>query len=220
MKELKEFGVAHSSRILAEAEAKNVDVDLVARGYTYTTRDDGFPSTNLACDDNPFANDVLLADAILDFGCGVGRNLPWIHENTHAHYYGVDPNPVMLDNFWKVTDPKYDDGTVWLGDSFENIPENTGFDVVVSTFVMQHLAYEFTPEGVMNLTDITQEIMKYTREGTIWFLLEHEMERPWLDRWFDENDIEPDVFIMNYGGQPDLVHRGQYSHLVIWRQNR
>lgn len=215
-KVLQEYGVSSSDRIIAEAEKNAVSVTQVARGYTYTMRDDGFPPTDLACD-NPFADDVLAAKKILDFGCGVGRNLPWIADNTDANYYGIDPNTVMLDNFWEVSDQKYD-GRVWLNDSLDNIPDDTVFDVVVSTFVMQHLGYR-APDGAMNVTDMTQEIMKHTREGTIWFLLEHEMEEPgWLQRWMDENDVEPDIFILNYGGQPDLLHRGQDDHLVIWKE--
>lgn len=225
MKELKEYGVATSEKIIEEAGERSIDLDgreitvpRVARGFTYTTKDDEFPSTDLTCD-NPYAEDVLSAKNILDFGCGVGRNLPWIAENTNAIYYGLDPNQVMLDNFWKVTDQKYTD-MAFLLKSFDDIPEGMVFDVVVSTFVMQHLGYR-APEGSMNVTDMTQEIMKYTREGTIWFLLEHEMEEPgWLDRWFTENDIEPHVFIMNYGGQPDLIDRGQYSHLVIFKETK
>ena len=222
---LQEYGIATSNRILSEIGKRSHDlngveitVTRIARGLTYTMKDDGFPPTDLACD-NPFADDVLAAKSILDFGCGVGRNLPWIADNTEARYFGVDPNPVMLESFWEVSDTKYED-RVWLAPALDDIPEDTVFDVVVSTFVMQHLGYR-SPEGVMNVTDMTQEIMKHTREGTIWFLLEHDREESgWVQRWFDENDIEPDVFIVNYIGQPDLLHRGSDAHLIIWRQDR
>ncbi len=215
-KTLQEYGVARSDNIVGEARSRGMDIHRLARGYTYTTSDDGFPPTDLACD-NPFADNVLEAKNILDFGCGVGRNLPWVAENTDAIYYGLDPNPVMLENFWNVTDIKYNDGGVNLMASFDDIPDGTMFDVVVSTFVMQHLGYR-APAGAMNVTDMTQEIMKYTREGTVWYLLEHEGEEQWFSRWFQENNVEPDVFIQNYEGQPDLLHRGNDAHLMIWRQ--
>lgn len=82
MKEMKEYGMATFDRIIAEAGKREYDVNGrkitvtgVARGFTYTMRDDGFPPTDLSCD-NPFTDDVLAAESILDFGCGVGRNLP------------------------------------------------------------------------------------------------------------------------------------------------
>ena len=217
MKEFREYGVANSDRILNEAEQEQVAVAEVARGYTYTTRDDGFPPTPLTFEGNPFNDEIRAAKNILDFGCGVGRNLPWIYDNTDAIYYGLDPNPVMLENFWKVTDQKYTK-MAFLMKSFDQIPKNMVFDVVVSTFVMQHLGYR-EPEGAMNVTDMTQEIMKHTRKGTIWFLHEHEVEEPgWLDRWFTENNIKPDFFELNSTKMKELTHRGIYAHLVLWRQ--
>lgn len=215
-KKLLEYGVSRSENIINEAKSAKVEEYLVARGYTYTMRDDSFPSTRLANDNNPFNDDVLVAKNILDFGCGVGRNLPWIYENTEATYYGIDPNQVMLDNFWVVTDKKYKDRTVLMSD-FSELPDGLIFDMVVSTFVFQHLGYR-SPEDAMNVTDMTQKIMQYTRKGTIWFLLEHEGEESWLDRWFTENDIEPDVFELNYTGLPEMTHRGTAAHLIIWKQ--
>lgn len=217
-KKLIEFGVSASPNIVIEATKTNREVSEMARGYTYTTRDDGFPPTNLGCAVNPFINDILNAMNILDFGCGVGRNLPWIAENTGAMYYGLDPNPVMRESFWKVTDRKYEKRATLMA-SFEEIPEGMVFDVVVSTMVMQHLGYR-APAGAMNVTDMTQKIMEHTREGTIWFVLEHEREEHWMARWLDENNINPDVFELNYVGLPELTHRGSDSHLVIWKETK
>ena len=215
-KKLLEYGVSRSENIINEAKSAKVEEYLVARGYTYTMRDDSFPPTRLANDDNPFSDAILAAKNILDFGCGVGRNLPWIYENTEATYYGIDPNQIMLDNFWVVIDKKYKDRTVLMSD-FSELPDGLIFDMVVSTFVFQHLGYR-SPEDAMNVTDMTQKIMQYTRKGTIWFLLEHEGEESWLDRWFTENDIEPDVFELNYTGLPEMTHRGTAAHLIIWKQ--
>lgn len=218
MRELKEFGVAQSSRVIDEARTCNVAIARVARGFTYTTRDDRFPSTDLTID-NPFADDIISAKNILDFGCGVGRNLPWIYENTNATYYGLDPNPVMLDNFWNVTDEKYADRVVLLK-SFDDIPDGVWFDVIVSTFVLQHLGYSKTPEGAMDLTDMTQEIFKHSQIGTVWYLLEHEREGKWVMRWLTENDLYPTVSIENYEGQPDLLDRGKDLQLVILQETK
>jgi SAM-dependent methyltransferase len=215
-KKLLEYGISRSENIKREAEKENVEVSAVARGFTYTMRGDQFPPTRLANDDNPFNEDILKAKTILDFGCGVGRNLPWIYDCTPATYYGIDPNPVMLDNFWVITDERYKDRTV-LASDFSELPDGIVFDVVVSVFVFQHLGYR-APDGAMDITDITQKIMQYTKTGTIWFLLEHELEESWLDRWFTENEIEPDVFKLNYRGLPEMTHRGWDAHLVIWKQ--
>ena len=201
-----------------EAERVGVSVTAVARGYTYTTRDDGFPPTPLTFEGNPFNDEILAAKNILDFGCGVGRNLPWIAENTNAMYYGLDPNPVMLEEFWNVTDQKYGN-MAFLLKSFEEIPKSMVFDVVVSTYVMQHLGYR-PPKGTMDVTDLTQEIMKHTRKGTIWFLLEHEKEEIWFDRWFTENNIEPDFFELNWSRMEELTHRGTDAHLVIFKERK
>lgn len=215
---LKEFGVSKSENILAEAKGSGVDVRAVARGYTYTTRDDEFPPTPLTFEGNPFNDEILAAKNILDFGCGVGRNLPWIAENTDAIYYGLDPNPVMLEQFWHVTDQKYGN-MAFLLKSFEDVPKDVVFDVVVSTYVFQHIGYR-TPDDVMNSTDLTQEIMKHTRKGTIWFLLEHEQEESWLDRWFTENKIKPDFFELNWSKMPELTHRGIDAHLVMFKEHK
>ena len=216
-KQLIEYGVANSKNIVDEAKRADVPVEKVARGYTYTTREDEFPPMPLVLPENPFNDEVLAAKTILDLGCGVGRNLPWIYENTEAMYYGLDPNQVMLDNFWAVTNATYTNRTTLMKD-FTHIPSDMIFDVVVSTYVFQHLGYSKTPKGGMNPTDITQEIMKYTREGTIWILLEHEREESWMDKWFEENNITPDVFELNWSGIEELTHRGNDAHLVIWRQ--
>ena len=215
-KRLIEFGVARSQNIINEAARANVSVTDVARGYTYTTRDDDFFSTPLVIPHNPFNAEVLAAKNILEIGCGVGRNLPWVYENTQAHYWGVDPNPVMLREFWNVTDTKYADRATIVAD-FSELPRDLVVDVVEVVFVFQHLGYRNPQEG-MNVTEITREAMKFTRPGTIWWILEHEREERWMGRWFEDIGIEPDAFEFNYQGIPEMTHRGSDSHLVIWKQ--
>lgn len=214
MKKFEEFGVCTSDRIVSEANRVNVPVEKVARGYTYTTRNDRFPSTPLAFMGNPYNNEIYDAKNILDIGCGVGRNLSWIMENTHTHYYGLEPNHIMVESFWKISDTKYKD-RVTIIENIYDIPTDLVFDVVVSTFVFQHLGYRSTPD-VMNVTDITQQIMKNTVEGTVWFLYEHEDEESWIDRWMEENNVKPDIFERKSSKFPDLLHRGQNAHLLVW----
>lgn len=215
-KEFKEYGLASSERLLSEALGGNLPPYVVAQGYTYTTKDDRFPSTSFVFDGNPFNKEIINSKNILEIGCGVGRNLPWIYENTEATYYGLDPNPIMISSFWKITDKKYMDRTI-LCHTFTELPNDVIFDIVISTFVFQHLGYR-APEGVMNVTDITQEMLKYTAKNTIWILFEHEREEKWIDRWLSENEIEPDVFLPNFDGWEELLDRGNDATLIIWKQ--
>lgn len=215
MKHFAEYGVANSENIVREANVARVPVEKVARGFTYTTRDDDFPPTRLIWPDNPFNEAVKNAEVILDVGCGVGRNLPFIYDNTNANYIGLDPNPVMLEHFWTVTDRKYQTDRVVLVQDINTIADS--IDVVVSTFVFQHLGFR-APNGVMNVTDITQKIMEHTHPGSVWILYEHEREEGWISRWMTENGVTPDVYVRDYTGWPELLHRGSDAHLIIWKQ--
>ena len=218
MKRFAEYGVARSENIVNEAGRAGVPVDRVARGYTYNTSSNEFPSTRLDMPGNPFVKDVLEANQILEIGCGVGRNLPWIMDNTKAQYHGLDPNPVMLESFWKVTDTKYNDpNRVFLYDDINLLPPGMMFDVVFSVFVFQHLGYRSAPD-VMNVTDITQRVMEHTRSGTVWILYEHQNEEPWIDRWIKENGVTPNVWMPRYHGLPEMLDRGDDAHLIIWKQ--
>lgn len=186
-----------------------------ARGNTYTTSADEYPPTRLVIPENPFNADVLSAKTVIDFGCGTGRNLPWVMENTAAHYVGIEPNPSMRDYFWEVQDHKYKDRVSVISDFSEYTFDAA--DVIISTFVLMHLGYR-APHGVMNITDITQELIKLGKEGTVWVMFEHEREERWQDRWFYENNVSPDVYIKSYRGWPELLHRGLDHNLIIWKQ--
>ena len=171
----KKFGVASQDYQNAE----------LAKGDTYTQLDGGFPPTNLACNENPFKEELLTAKYILDFGCGVGRNLPWIMNNTNAIYIGLDPNTTMTQFFWEIQEKQGYDINNWkdrviLVNDFNQIPEGAKFDYVVSTFVLQHLGYRYDHPTTMNLTDITQTIKKHSNKEAIWFALEHDSEEDCL----------------------------------------
>jgi SAM-dependent methyltransferase len=183
----------------------------LARGYTYTTRDDVLVPTNLLPMENPFTKEVLEAKYILDIVCGVGRN-------TDAIYIGLDPNESMLKFCWDWQDTKWKDRVI-LCKSYDEIPAGVVFDVVVVTFVFQHIGYR-PNEQQMNISDITTEARKFTKDGTIWFLYEHEGEEEWIERWFREQNWQPTVYIRNYTGLPELTHRGGYHHLIIVRETK
>lgn len=214
---LKKFGVAGKDYINAE----------LAKGDTYTCLNGDFPPTNLACDDNPYIDELNSSKYILDLGCGVGRNLPWIMDNTNAFYVGLDPNTTMTDYFWETqTNQGYNidnwKDRVLVCNSFDNIPSDIKFDYVVSTFVLQHLGYRYSIPGIMNLTDITQNVFKHMNSKSIWFAIEHDSEEDWIPRWVEENGIKLDVYIRSYIGLPELTERDNTApngghHLLIFQ---
>jgi SAM-dependent methyltransferase len=215
--EFKKYGVAGKDYENAE----------LAKGDTYTRIDGSFPTTNLACKDNPYLNELNSSKYILDFGCGVGRNLPWIMENTQAIYVGLDPNTTMTEYFWEVQYNQGYDVEKWrerviICNSFDEIPSNIRFDYVVSTFVLQHLGYRYSTSDTMDLTKITQNIFKYTNEDAIWFAIEHDSEEDWIPRWIEENKIKLNTYIRSYTGLSELTDRDHTApngghHLMIFK---
>lgn len=209
MKQFKGFGVANKWYNNAQEAA----------GDTYTTNDGNLTPTPLVFNDNPFNEQVKNAKNIFEIGFGVGRNVKWIMENTNANYYGVEPNPTMFDNFWEFNDEKYKD-RIFI---YQHLSELSGvkIDVVLSTFVFQHIGFR-PDENTMNITDITNYIRHFTVSGTIWLLLEHDSEEHWIERWFKEHNITPDVYIRNYKGIPEMTHRDHTTkdghHLIIWKE--
>lgn len=202
---LTKFGVA----------SKNYDNAKDARGDTYTTSDDKFPPTILIPPQNPY--EVTNAQYILDFGCGVGRNLPWVMENTDAHYVGLDPNTNMTDYFWDVQDEKYKDRVTLIND-FSELPD-VKFDWIVATYVFQHLGYRYNTTP--NLTDIYNILSSYTHEDSHWFLIEHDSEEDWINRFCLETGVKFKVYERGYNWQEELTHRDSTApngghHLLIW----
>lgn len=224
-KELIPFGVSI-------APYKNA---MEARGYTYNTRDNEFPPTPIFSTINPFNDTIRAAKNVLEIGCGVGRNLPIIMEETTAHYYGVDPNDDMTKYFWDIQPDKWKD-RVTLCKTFEELPPEIKFDFVMVTFVFQHIGFR-PPFGQMNVADITLQAMKYTTNGTVWFVLEHEREEIWQQRWMDMCGITPTVYFKPGGDYYDygdgsrptvgklpypefisMTHRGNDNNLIIFQE--
>lgn len=212
---MKAFGVASKTYLSAEE----------AKGDTYTRVNGDFPSTNLFCKENPYKKEAQQAQYILDFGCGVGRNMPWVMMNTDAIYVGIDPNETMLYHFWEIqkqngfSKEDWNDRVILYKD-FSQIPEEIKFDYIISTFVLQHLGYRYNSE--FNLNNITQAIFTHSNKGAIWFALEHDSEEDWIPRWTIENDISLEVYIRGYKGLPELTDRDNTApngghHLMIFK---
>ena len=211
MKQLTKYGVASGDYKTA----------IEAASHTYMDKNEKLVPTPLIFADNPFNEQVKNAKNILDLGCGVGRNLSWIMENTNAHYWGFDPNQSMLDHFWEVNDPKWKD-RVTLAKStdeinFMMIDAPPKMDVVVCTFVYQHIGYR-PDANSMNITDITQEVRRFSKSNSIWIMYEHDWEEIWIDRWFMECGIDPDVYKRDYTGIEELTHRRPH-HLIIFEDD-
>jgi SAM-dependent methyltransferase len=174
--------------------------------------------------ESPYNNKVLQCKNVFEIGCGVGRNIMWWMENTNANYFSVEPNPYMR-QFVTVHDPTCNKlffpewkKRVNVVDDFEGLPKPHKFDVVISTYVFQHLGYR-NPTGVMNIDEITSKIKEFTDPGTIWILIEHEREEPgWIAKWLHNNGFgPPDLFIKDYKTCPELLYRGLH-HLIITQQ--
>lgn len=200
-----------------------------AKGYTYTTRDGGFPPTPIFSDINPFNDEIRSAKHVLEIGGGVGRNLPIIMEQTQAHYYMVDPNEQMHEHFWTIQPEIYRD-RVTLCKTFDELPSDVLMDFVLVTFVYQHIGFR-PPLGQMNVADITLEAMKHTRDGTVWFVLEHEREEIWQERWLSACSITPAVYfkpggnhagggIVPYPEFESMIHRGNDNNLIIFKESK
>jgi SAM-dependent methyltransferase len=200
-----------------------------ARGYTYTTRTNEFPPTPIFSPVNPFNTEIKSAKNVMEIGCGVGRNLPIIMEETSAHYWGVDPNEAMTGHFWEIQDEKYK-SRVTIVKSFDELPSDLVIDFVLVTFVFQHIGFR-PPFGQMNVVDISREAMKYTRKGTVWLVLEHEREEIWQQRWLDALGVMPQVYYKpggNHAGggtipYPEfepMTHRGNDNNLIIFEETK
>jgi SAM-dependent methyltransferase len=188
-----------------------------AADMNYLTKEGGFPPTPFDHSDNPYRNDLPHIKNVLEIGCGVGRNLPFFMENTKARYFGVDPNPSMIKHFWGMQDPVWKPRT-YLTQEFDDTIKATKFDMVVSTFVLQHFTLR-PPPHIMNANDITKEIMKYTTEDCLWFMLEHDHEdKGWQGQWFIAHNIDPDVYIEAWD-PPSMNHRGPHN-LIIFREHK
>ncbi len=200
-----------------------------AKGYTYTTRDGGFPPTPIFSPLNPFNEEIKNAKNVLEIGGGVGRNLPIIMEETNAHYHMVDPNDKMRNYFWDIQDKKYMD-RVTLYKDFSELPSDVVIDFVLVTFVFQHIGFRPSIEN-MNVADITLEAMKHTRDGAVWFVLEHEREEVWQTRWMKACGIVPDVYFkpeghahgggaIPYPEFESMTHRGNDNNIIIFKEKK
>jgi hypothetical protein len=179
-------------------------------------------TTPLVFDANPYNDEIKTAKIIFEIGGGIGRNIPWIMENTVAEYVTVEPNPSMQEFFWELQDHKWKD-RVSIFTDFDELNaskyKNLNFDVVLSIFVFQHIGYRATANQ-FNITDITKATRMHCTPETVWLMIEHDSEEPgWIDRWMTENDILPQLFVRNFRGIPELTTRGDH-HLIIWREQR
>ena len=213
MKQLSPFGMSSSDYQSPHAAIDATYID--NRGIPVPTR--------LDVPENMHVQQLKEAKILLDLGCGIGRNLAWIMENTEAFYLGLDPNPSMLRHFWQVQDKKYLD-RVHLCANFEQVDQclvDERIDYVVSTFVLQHLTTKLVPGGSMNRVDITREVIKRCYPGAPWFCFESEYEEEWINQWATDCNIVPVVY-RNYRGLPELTHRENFNpathhHLIIFR---
>ena len=209
-KKLNAYGVA-------SLDFPNIEM---AKAFTYDDAVGSFPPTPLIFDENPFNHQVLNAKNILEVGCGVGRNVPWVVSSTKTKYYGIEPNPSML-RYFKVQNESVPSDRCEIHSSFESLPE-IKFDVIFFTFVLQHITYRPENES-MHIDHIIQQCFKYANQETVFILIEHEQEEPgWLEKWFKNNSIIPDVYIRDWTRKGkcsinSITDRGSHD-LIIFKK--
>lgn len=187
-----------------------------AASHTYMKNDGSLPSTPLIFPDNPFNEQVAAAQNILDIGCGIGRNLSWIMENTQANYIGLEPNASMRQFYWDIQNTKWQNRAQVIP-HIDNFPEDIKFDIVVCTFVFQHIGRMTAPDQ-MNVIDITKEVLKHCKPGCVWIMYEHDWEDLWIEDWIRECNVNLVVYHRDYTGIPELIDRRPH-HLMIWKND-
>jgi len=75
--------------------------------------------------------------SILDFGCGIGRNIPYLINNSKAKVYGYDfPNMIALAR--EFLGPEVWNKVIWINPPIENL-KGYRFDLILATLVFQHI---------------------------------------------------------------------------------
>jgi SAM-dependent methyltransferase len=202
---------------IASLDFPNIEM---AKAYTYDDAQGTFPPTPLIFDENPFNHEIANAKNILEVGCGVGRNLKWTIENGLAKYYGIEPNPSMM-KYFSIQNKDLPADRFEIHSSFETLPQ-IKFDVIFFTFVLQHITYRPENES-MHVDHIIQKCFEFASDNTVFLLIEHEQEEPgWLEKWFKNNDILPDVYIRDWTRKgrcsvPSVTDRGSHD-LIIFKK--
>jgi len=75
--------------------------------------------------------------SILDFGCGIGRNIPYLINNFKAKVHGYDfPNMIALAR--EYLGPEVWNKIVWIEPPVSNLKKHR-FDLVLASLVFQHI---------------------------------------------------------------------------------
>ena len=199
-----------------------IDSKMAAMAQAYSSVHHHEPvSFPMEFEDNPYSDECVNANSLFEIGFGCGRNAIGIHRDTDIHYHGLEPNETMSKWFWDWNDKKYKKRTSLYKD-WDEIENGTKFDVMLSTFVLQHITYNNS--DVWNVTDIINKMKEYAHEDTTWILYEHDGEHVgWIDRMLTECGITPDVYQRSFKGIENHTHRDgsvgnkQGHHLLIWR---
>jgi len=209
IKKFKSFGVA--SGLVDSYDAKNL---------TYTNKNHELVTTPLIFKSNPYSDKIKDLNNIFEIGCGVGRNIDWILKNTSATFISVEPNPSMISALYELFPEYINNSRVKIYSDFSQLDKEIKFDMVLSTFVLQHIGY-MPPDDIYNVEDIVREISDYCKEETIWLMIEHDSEDKWIERLLNNCNIKPDVFIRGFKEIEELTHRDYTTndghHLIIFK---
>lgn len=175
-------------------------------------------SSSIMIPQNPFNEKIQKAKHILEIGCGFGRNIPGIMENTSANYYSIDPNEKITSYLWDYVDSKYK-SRVYIANSFDEKITSTKFDVVFDTYTLHHLN-KIPNADTMDLDDITQKVLESCHKDTIWVMIETENEKPnWISEWAKKHNFTLSVFIRDYLDYPEVNETVKNINFVAFKVN-
>jgi hypothetical protein len=163
--------------------------------------------------ENPFSDALNLTGNVLELGPRLGVNKEWVTQNTKLRYYGYEPRNEF---HAKIRTEK--EGLI-VG-SLKDIPTDIKFDVI---FARNFLDCLISASGVAALDEVTQDLVRLSKNGCLWIFLESEMPgNEWIDDWTSRFGIYPDVYmpVWNVPGRCSLdqLCLGKASTLMIHRR--
>lgn len=147
---------------------------------------------------------------VLDFGCGMGRNLAGMREETKWHLTGYDSKEMLAraKTYLDATIGKDKWNNLWLNDDWDCDVSNFTFDAVVATLVFQHIPELELHDYLADLCSMTDMLVVHGRRHN-----DHSIRSTWAIV-ADHFDLAQAPQGFNTEGAPDD------HHLTTWTPKR